>query len=152
VTGPFVPAGYVPPDPPRHEEFRLEPLGPEHNERDHDAWMSSIEHIRSTPGFPMEDGWPFPVSLQDNLVDLRAHAEDFATGRGFTYSVLSADAAEVIGCVYVYPDPRGRADAVVRSWVRSSHARLDEPLWRTVSAWLEDDWPFDAIDYVSRAG
>ena len=27
--------------------FRLEPLGPEHNERDHEAWMSSIYHIRA---------------------------------------------------------------------------------------------------------
>ena len=32
--------------------FRMEPLGPEHNERDHDAWMSSIDHIWKTPDFP----------------------------------------------------------------------------------------------------
>jgi hypothetical protein len=31
--------------------FRLEPLGPQHNESDHEAWMSSIEHIHATPGF-----------------------------------------------------------------------------------------------------
>lgn len=31
--------------------FHLEPLGPQHNERDYEAWMSSIDHIRSTPGF-----------------------------------------------------------------------------------------------------
>jgi len=33
--------------------------------------------------------------------DLAAHAEDFAAGRGFTYSVLNAD-EDVIGCVYIY--------------------------------------------------
>ena len=37
--------------------FRLEPLEPEHNERDHDAWMSSIDHIRATPGFGQGRGW-----------------------------------------------------------------------------------------------
>jgi hypothetical protein len=36
--------------------LRLEPLGPQHNQSDHAAWMSSIEHIRSTPGYPTADG------------------------------------------------------------------------------------------------
>jgi hypothetical protein len=33
------------------DEFVLEPMAPEHNERDYTAWMSSIEHIRATAGF-----------------------------------------------------------------------------------------------------
>ena len=37
--------------------FRLEPLGPQHNDADHGAWMSSIEHIRATPGFST-GRWP----------------------------------------------------------------------------------------------
>jgi len=37
--------------------FRLEPLGAEHNERDHEAWMTSIAHIKATPGFEDSD-WP----------------------------------------------------------------------------------------------
>ena len=44
--------------------FRLEPLGPEHNERDYAAWTSSIEHIRVTPGFAR--GWPHAMSLDEN--------------------------------------------------------------------------------------
>ena len=53
----FVPAGFEPPTSLVTDRFRLEPLGPQHNEADHAAWMSSIEHIRSTPGYP--DGkWP----------------------------------------------------------------------------------------------
>jgi len=79
--------------------FGLEPFRPEHNERDHAAWSSSIEHIRATPGFP--DGeWPRPMSLESNLVDLVRHARDFAARDGFTYSVLEGD--EVVGCVYIY--------------------------------------------------
>jgi hypothetical protein len=36
------PAELVTPD------FVLEPLGPQHNERDYAAWTSSIEHILAT--------------------------------------------------------------------------------------------------------
>lgn len=60
--------------PPVREEFILESLGPEHNERDHTAWMSSVDHICNTPGFPMPDGWPTPMGLDENLVDLQLHA------------------------------------------------------------------------------
>jgi hypothetical protein len=47
----FVPVGFEPPSSLVTDRFHLEPLGPQHNEADHAAWMSSIEHIRSTPGF-----------------------------------------------------------------------------------------------------
>ncbi len=35
-----------------NNQFHLEPLGPQHNQADQSVWMSSIEHIRSTPGYP----------------------------------------------------------------------------------------------------
>ena len=123
--------------------FRLEPLGPQHNERDHEAWMSSIAHIRATPGFPDGD-WPTAMTLDRNLADLERHAAHFAERVGFTYSVLDGD--DVVGCVYIYPSDT--ADADVQSWVRESRAELDEALWRAVAAWLEADWPFDSVDYV----
>lgn len=105
------------------EAFRLEPLGPEHNERDLRAWMSSIEHIRSSPGFAGRR-WPHVMSLEENAGDLVAHAEDFAARRGFTYTVLDADDDDVIGCVYIYPDEDGDHDAHVHSWVRADRAHL----------------------------
>jgi len=46
----FVPVGFAPPTSLATDQFHLEPLGPQHNQADHAAWMSSIEHIRSTPG------------------------------------------------------------------------------------------------------
>ncbi len=136
-----VPAGLV------GEGFRLEPLGPEHNERDHDAWMSSIDHIRATPGFP-DGSWPSPMSLEDNLGDLRRHADDFARRRGFTYSVLDGD--EVIGCVYIYPSADAGVDATVQSWVRASRADMDGDVASAVRAWLASDWPFDHVDHPGR--
>jgi RimJ/RimL family protein N-acetyltransferase len=125
----------------RHEtaDFVLEPLGPEHNERDHAAWMSSIEHIRATHGF---EGWswPTPMSLDDNLRDLEQHSAEFDQRVAFAYSVLDPQTDDVIGCVYVNPAKSGDG-AVVRTWVRASHAHLDEPLRESVLAWLEHDWP-----------
>src|ERR1700745_2955117 len=100
----FVPQGFLPPDGMIAEAFVLEPLGPQHNSADHAAWMSSIDHIRSTPGY--SDGkWPprGGMTLEENLADLRRHAEDFPRRRGFTFTVLDPDDRDVIGCVYLYP-------------------------------------------------
>ncbi len=144
---PFVPHDF---DVPRTFEgpgFRMEPLGPQHNELDHAAWMSSIEHIRSTPGFP--DGeWPRPMSLERNLEDLDRHARDFAERTGFTYTVL--DGEDVIGCVYIYPSKDPAHDAEVSSWVTASRADLDRVLWTEVTEWLGTAWPFTNPRYADR--
>lgn len=77
-------------------QFRLEPLGPQHNAADHAAWTSSIEHIRATPGF-QDRGWPPAdgMALEANLVDLQRHADDFAQCRGFTYTVIETARARI---------------------------------------------------------
>src|SRR5215472_12797066 len=98
----FVPEDFAVPDELMAGEFRLAPLGPEHNEADYAAWTSSIDHIRATPGFP-DGSWPREMSLSDNLRDLERHARDFAERCGFTYTVLSSRTRDVIGCVYIYP-------------------------------------------------
>jgi hypothetical protein len=146
----FVPDDFQPPLRLVADHFVLVPLGTEHNEEDHEAWSSSIEHIRATPGFP--DGrWPRPMTLAENREDLERHARDFAARSGFTYTVLDSSAGSVIGCVYVYPDNKGEADAVVSSWVRATHARRDAALRELVSRWLVDAWPFERISYAGRA-
>jgi hypothetical protein len=155
----FVPKGFTVPDGLKAGDFRLAPLGPQHNESDYAAWTASVDHIRATPGFGGRS-WPHEMSLDDNLRDLEEHARDFAGRRGFTYTVLSTGAGtgdgDVIGCVYIYP-PSGQAPggagarhADVRSWVRADHAALDLALHDVVLAWLERDWPFDSIDYAAR--
>src|SRR2546423_1904343 len=127
---PFVPEDFVIPDGLIARDFRLTPLGPQHNEADYAAWTSSIDHIRATPGF-REGNWPREMSLTDNLRDLQRHAGDFAERRGFTYTVLSIGTGDVIGCVYIHPpDSQGpgnserRLHASVESWVRADHAAL----------------------------
>jgi len=149
----FVPADFTVPDGLTTGEFRLEPLGPEHNTADYAAWTASIGHIRATPGFAGAS-WPHQMSLAENLLDLERHAQDFIARRGFTYTVLSTATGDVIGCVYLYPPPgenQGRRGAVVRSWVRADQAALDPVLYHAVREWLERDWPFDSIEYAPRA-
>jgi hypothetical protein len=147
ANGLFVPADFKVPRGLATPLFRLEPLGPEHNERDYAAWSSSVEHIHASPGFEGHR-WPHEMSLEENLRDLERHARDFADRTGFTYTVLEPDGADVIGCVYIYPDREGVADARVRAWVRADQAKLDLPLRRAVGEWLAAGWPFERVEYA----
>jgi hypothetical protein len=149
TPGPLVPADFAVPSGLQTELFVLEPLGPEHNEADHAAWMASIEHIRLTPGFAGRK-WPIPMSLEQNAGDLVQHARDFGDRSGFTYTVLEPASGDVIGCVYIYPARRERYDVDVRSWVRADRAELDKPLYEAISQWLADSWPFARPDYAPR--
>jgi hypothetical protein len=130
-------------------EFVLEPLGAEHNEKDYDAWTSSMDHIAATPGYP-DGSWPREMTPEENRADLERHADDFRTRRGFTYTVLDPSSRDVIGCVYIYPLRDGDPGASVLSWVRKSHAHLDTALRRTVTEWLESEWPFARVEYAPR--
>jgi len=151
VEEPFVPPEFVVPLALVTERFRLEPLGPQHNDSDYEAWSSSVEHIHRTPGWETSS-WPDDRSKSDNLRDLQRHADDFENRAGFTYTVLDPATGDVIGCVYIYPEQSGQHDASVRSWVRASRAELDVELWRSVTAWLADEWPFERVAYAERSG
>jgi RimJ/RimL family protein N-acetyltransferase len=146
---PFVPDDFVVPLSLVTEAFRLEPLGPEHNEGDYAAWHSSIDHIRSTPGM-VGRSWPRPeMTLDDNLKDLQGHARDFANRTGFTYTVRDAGSGEIIGCVYIYPWKKEPGTRIL-SWVRASRASLDAPVYEAVSEWLRTAWPFTSFAYAPR--
>ena len=152
MSEPFVPEDFAVPAGLVSEAFVLARLGPRHNERDHVAWSTSIDHVRSTPGFGRDYvGWPRPMTREDNLRDLERHAADFARRRGFTYSVIDPADGDVIGCVYIYPADDSESDAAVRSWVRATRAELDVELWRAVSEWLAREWPFRRVAYAPRA-
>ena len=148
---PFVPADFEPPTSLVTAHFRLEPLGPQHNEADHAAWTSSIAHVRSTPGYPDGDWPPLDgMTLEQNCDDLCRHAADFDARTGFTFTVLEPASGDVIGCVYLYPPDSAQADVTVQSWVRASHAGLDAPLADAVAEWLATAWPWRRIDRPGR--
>src|SRR5262249_47056530 len=143
---PFVPPDFVVPLTLETPQFRLEPLGPEHNEADYEAWSSSKEHIHATRGFE-DSSWPDDRGLEDNIRDLRRHPDDFANREGFPYPALDADGG-VVGCVYMYPSRDDAHDIHVTSWVRASRAELDVPLRHAVDGWLRSDWPFERVQYA----
>ena len=137
----FVPAGFHPPPGLAAGEFRLEPLGPQHNDRDFAAWTSSMDHIHRSPGYA-DRRWPHTMSLAENLADLERHAREFVERSGFTYTVLD-ETDDVVGCLYIYPCDDGVHDAFVLSWVRESQAPKDGDVRRAVAEWLTSDaWPF----------
>ena len=147
---PFVPREFAVPRELVTAEFRLEPLGPQHNARDYEAWTSSMEHIRGTPGFA---GWSWPKEMtpEQNLGDLRRHADDFARRAGEHRVGEPGPGDRVVGCVYIYPAKEGEPGAGdVHSWVRADRAELDVPLHDAVSAWLAGAWPFTVIHYAPR--
>lgn len=148
MDDPFVPPSFEVPTTYAWSEFHLEPLGEQHNDRDYEAWMSSIDHIRSTPGFGVDEepGWPVAMTLEANLEDLVRHAKDFEERRGFTYSILDGD--DVIGCIYIYPDRRPEYDAWISSWVRESRAEQDVAVRKALSSWIDEAWPFSNPYYA----
>ncbi|WP_042426288.1 hypothetical protein [Streptacidiphilus anmyonensis] len=144
---PSVPDDFVVPRALITADFRLEPLGPQHNASDFAAWTSSVDHIRATPGFE-GTGWPPAggMSPAENLADLERHAADFEERFGFTYTVLDPE-GHVVGCVYIYPSRSDPSLMRVRSWVTARRADLDAPLRDALSAWLADHWPFSRVSY-----
>lgn len=140
--------------------LRLELLGPQHNEADHAAWTSSIEHIRATPGWAGRD-WPVEgMTLAQNLADMISHQERSARRIDFAYTVIEEATGEIVGCVYIKPT-RGGGDAdggpsaddgadcpvEALSWVRADRAGLDGPVTEIVGSWLMTQWPFTQISY-----
>ena len=92
----FVPLDFEVPRRLETPQFVLEPLDPEHNDEDYDAWTSSGEHIHATPGWE-DSSWPREMTLDENRADLQRHADDFRSRTGFTYTVLDPASGDVIG-------------------------------------------------------
>ena len=88
----FVPGDFDVPQRLETPQFVLEPLGPEYNDQDYDAWTSSREHIRATPGWE-DSSWPREMTPDQNRADLQRHADDFRDRTGFTYTCSIQGAA-----------------------------------------------------------
>ena len=145
---PFVPTDFAVPQSLETDEFRLRMLTVNDVVKDYDAVMSSADHCKTIwPGL----GWPEGLTLEQNLIDLGWHQKEFQMRRSFAYTVVNPSESKVLGCVYIYPDASGQHDARVRSWVRASRPELDVQLWRAVTDWLAEEWPFERVAYAERA-
>jgi hypothetical protein len=150
---PIVPPTFAAPSGYATGVLRLELLGPQHNEADHAAWMSSIDHIRDTPGFSHR--WP-PIdgmTLAENRADLDSHMKRSAAGTDFAYTVIEIATGDIVGCVYIHPmrgsvqPEHGDRPIEATSWVTAARAELDEPLTVAVGSWLATAWPFEEVHY-----
>ena len=119
----FVPSDFDVPRRLETPQFVLEPLDPEHNDQDYDAWTSSREHIRATPGWEASS-WPREMTPDENRADLQRHADDFRNRRGFTYTVLDPARREVIGWWSRWTSPCRRRRGVSRARPPARRAHL----------------------------
>ena len=148
----FIAADFEPPLFVDADQFVLKPLGPELVEIDYAAYMSSIEHIRTT--FSTSGSWPHEeISMADAMVDMQNEQRRFEARESFAYAVLTPDQQVELGCVYVYPSSKKGFDAVIRLWVTKDQfdAGFDSTLYRWTTAWIEDAWPFSAAAFPGRA-
>lgn len=122
--------------------YRLRMLSVEDLDKDYEAVMSSVEHVRDVwPG----SGWPAGLTLAQNLSDLERHQREFLDRIAFAYTVVELDESRVIGCLYINPTSKRGYDAEVYLWARESELEngLDERLYRDVKRWLSTHWPFE---------
>jgi hypothetical protein len=146
---PFVPATFNVPVGLTTSAFRLRMLTVHDVERDYDAVMSSVAHLRAL--WPHEE-WPLGLTLEQNLIDLGWHQKEFQRRSSFAYTVESPDGARILGCVYINPTRKRSYNAEVVLWTRASEVAggLDSSLHDAVRAWVSSDWPFERVAYPGR--
>jgi len=150
MTKKFVPEDFQVPEKLETEKFRLRMLSVDDVEKDYDAVMSSREHLNPNN----EKSWPREsMTMEDNLNDLTRHQEEFLKRDAFAYTVMNLDESQCLGCVYLYPSDIEEFDSEIFMWVRSSELAngLDELLFKTVSKWTDEVWPFENVVYPGRS-
>ena len=149
----------VPPAGLRTREFIVRPLLASDAELDYEAVMESREFLRKWE----QSTWPEDdFTIDANREDLAKAERRHVDGDAFTYTVVTLDQTECLGCVYVLPpdakmftgahvtalgaDRWSDCDATVFFWVRRSRLaeRLDRAVLDSVVSWLEQEWAFKA--------
>jgi RimJ/RimL family protein N-acetyltransferase len=145
----------------RTDEFILRPLTTAHVNLDYAALMVSTEMLRLWSG----TSWPTDdFTLEENWEDLAMHDREHQERVAFTYTVLTPDEMECLGCVYITPltnsvalNPQVLTDiapdtAVVGFWVKQPRLadHLDKRLLVALRDWLATEWLFSAVYFSAR--
>ena len=149
VSSDFLPEGVEIPSGFETSEFRVRPITAADAEKDYEAVMESIDIIHTSL---LSERWPTEsFTLEENRRDLANKEIRFRRRTSFTYTVVSLDESQVLGCVYINKGQRG-PDAAVFMWVRSSayELGLDPLLEAAVREWMDRDWPFEWVVYPGR--
>ncbi len=139
--------------------FVVRPLLPSDVVLDYDAVMSSRDflfHWEQDPPYPPED-----FSVEDNAADLEWMDGNHRKGSRYTYTVMSADETQALGCIYLLPndDPMYQSaevtshdgtdlmsvDALISFWVRTSTwgNGFEREVLDAVLAWLRQKWSLE---------
>ncbi len=135
----------------KEDKFTLRKLTPKDVEKDYKAVMSSKESLRKI--FSANDSWPKDtMTIEENLIDLKWHEEEFNNRSSFSYTLLNPDESECIGCVYIFPWPSKQYDSSVFYWVIDSYKKkgFEKELDAYLRSWLDKDWPFNLTAFPGR--
>ncbi len=146
---PFVSDSFEVPSKLETSNFRIRALTLDDVAKDYSAAMSSVDHLLKVwPG----SGWPKDLTIEEDLIALGWHQQEFINRTSFAYTVLTLDESRVIGSVYVNPTRKSGHDAEIFLWVTKAdfEAGLDLELFSTVTHWIDDDWPFEAPAFPGR--
>ncbi|MEK7497029.1 MAG: hypothetical protein AAB657_03980 [Patescibacteria group bacterium] len=144
---PIVPDNFVVPTSKDFANFKLEILNKNHLLLDYKAVMESIKKIKGVFG-SYEPNWPSnDLTLEDDLSDLNWHYQEFERRTSFTYTVLSLDNLQCLGCVYIFPSDKKEYGTIVFLWVNSNGILTTQDLYKNIKDWLTSSWPFSKIGY-----
>lgn len=147
---PFVSPDFPVPTEYAQPTYKLVPLGPELAKHDYAAYMSSIDHLRSTF---TGGNWPHAgLTMKEAVKDVEGEQARFQARRSFTYAVLSLDGTTELGCVYIQPSRKEGYDAAVRLWVTKAQfdAGFDAKLYADMKEWVATAWPFKKVAWPKR--
>ena len=162
---PFYPENAPVPTALHTPEFSLRPLLGTDVDLDYDAVMESQAELRQGS----DDGWPSAdFTRAQNLADLVRHEREHRERVAFTYTVISHDQSQCLGCVYIRPldplvdllrtnsndaDILDGCDAIASFWVRTSRLAdgLDRRVLTALLAWFERDWAFQGVVFAAHS-
>jgi len=150
-TPDLLPEGVDVPSRVEADAYVIRPLTIDDVKRDYEAVMSSRERLQGT--FGPDDQWPTAdLTLEQDRIDVAWHHKEFQRRDAFTYAVVDVDDSVQLGCVYVQPTTVTGYDAAVYYWVADAGVErgLTEDIVASVRAWVETEWPFDAVAYPGR--
>ena len=116
---------------------------------DYEAVMYSADELQGI--FGRDFCWPkSDMTLEESIISLKVHEREFETKKAFAYSVLNTDKSKCFGSIYIDPSRSEQFDCEVYFWIRSDSVTLEEKLFKVVSWWLQNQWPFKKIAYPGR--
>jgi hypothetical protein len=148
---PFVPIDFKIPEKLETKLFKLRKLTVNDAEKDFDAIISSIGHLKNVFG-PGSEWPPENLTVEQNRAYLLQHQKESEERIGFAYTVMNSNESRCLGCVYIYPPQTPEFDAVVFLWVRKGEFEtgLDAVLFKAVKEWVKAEWPFKKVAYPNR--